>query len=110
MQGPQPDGSGVRARIDQCLPSTALLRFFLYPLAGRAQIELHAGSDLLALEYCSRGGEVFEARIDARNQIRLLDRHPILLNLSERLHHLHGIRPGDMGSHLRQVERNSRRV
>ena len=49
----------VRARIHQRLPRAALLRFFLHPLAGCAEVKLHAGGNFLAPQNFRRRFQVF---------------------------------------------------
>ena len=100
----------LRARIQQSLPDATLLGFYLHPLTGRAQIELHARGNFLTFEYFGRGLQIFQPRIYARDQICLLDRNFILLNCSQRLHRLYGIGPRHVRRDLPEVERNARRV
>ena len=52
-----------------------------------------------------RFGQVFQARIDTTQQIRLVDLDALLLNLRQRVHHLHMIRPRNMRNYRRQIER-----
>ena len=66
-------GSGNRAGIDERLPIASRLGFRLHFGAGRREIKLDAGGDLLAAHHRGGLGQIFRARVHARHQPRLVD-------------------------------------
>ena len=94
------------ARVDQSLPITSGLRPGLHFGARRGEIKFDAVGNVSALGAHDFGGvmQILEARVHARQQIRLLNGHMFPLHFRQRHHRLHFIGPGHMRNHGRQIE------
>ena len=94
------------ARIHQSFPITSGLGLGLHFGAGGGQIKFDTrGNASAAGAHHFRGVmQIFKARVHARQQIRLLNRHMFPLHFRQRHHGLHFVRPGHMRNHGRQIE------
>ena len=106
MQAPQPGGKRNCAGIDQRFPVAVRFRSRLHFGAGRREIKFNAVGDLSAAsaDYFGSVVQIFEARVNTRQQIRLLDRDAFSLHLRKRDHRLHFVRSGDMRHDAREIQ------
>ncbi len=104
MQAPQPGGSGRAPASRSACQTPLALGLGLDPGRRRGDVELDGVGDPAAAQHLGRLGEVIHPRVDAGQQVGLVDRDPLRRDLRHRPRDRHRVRAGDLRRHRSQVE------